>query len=132
MRRFLPTDWLGAPLFLLSWCWATTALSESLSVTAQIEVIHQEKKQNRPAANSGDVVVWLRPAAGGLRSLAAPKTERYRLAQKDKQFTPHLLVVPVGSSVEFPNLDPFYHNVFSLFNGKRFDLGLYEAGTTRA
>jgi hypothetical protein len=40
-------------------------------------------------------------------------------------------VVPVGSSVEFPNRDPFFHNVFSLFDGKRFDLGLYEAGSTR-
>ena len=41
------------------------------------------------------------------------------------------MVVPVGSAVEFPNLDPWFHNVFSLFDGKRFDLGLYEAGTTR-
>jgi hypothetical protein len=40
-------------------------------------------------------------------------------------------VVPTGSSVDFPNLDPFFHNVFSLFNGKRFDLGLYEAHTQR-
>src|SRR5246127_2367910 len=47
-------------------------------------------------------------------------------------FTPHLLVVPMGSQVEFPNQDPFFHNVFSLFNGKRFDLGLYESGTSRA
>ena len=47
-------------------------------------------------------------------------------------FTPHLLVVPAGSSVDFPNEGPFFHNVFSLFNGKRFDLGLYESGTTRA
>jgi len=37
----------------------------------------------------------------------------------------------MGSVVDFPNLDPFFHNVFSLFDGKRFDLGLYEAGTTR-
>jgi hypothetical protein len=51
--------------------------------------------------------------------------------QKNKRFTPHVLVVPVGSVVEFPNLDPFFHNVFSLFDGKRFDLGLYEAGSTR-
>lgn len=42
-----------------------------------------------------------------------------------------LLVVPVGAAVEFPNKDPFFHNVFSLFEGKRFDLGLYEAGSTR-
>jgi plastocyanin len=54
-----------------------------------------------------------------------------RLVQKNKTFQPHVLVVPVGSVVEFPNRDPFFHNVFSLFEGKRFDLGLYEAGTTR-
>ena len=47
-------------------------------------------------------------------------------------FTPHLLVIPVGSVVLFPNADPFFHNVFSLFDGKRFDLGLYEAGSTKA
>jgi hypothetical protein len=46
-------------------------------------------------------------------------------------FTPHLLVVPVGSTVIFPNADPFFHNVFSLFDGKRFDLGLYEAGSSK-
>lgn len=54
-----------------------------------------------------------------------------RLVQRNKSFEPHVLVVPVGSVVEFPNQDPFFHNVFSLFEGKRFDLGLYEAGTTR-
>ena len=41
------------------------------------------------------------------------------------------LVVQAGSMVEFPNRDPFFHNVFSLFEGKRFDLGLYEAGASR-
>ncbi|HTZ96832.1 MAG TPA: hypothetical protein VMB18_10565 [Terriglobales bacterium] len=56
---------------------------------------------------------------------------RPRLTQKNKSFQPHVLVVPVGSKVEFPNRDPFFHNVFSLFEGKRFDLGLYEAGSTR-
>src|SRR6202012_5278776 len=44
---------------------------------------------------------------------------------------PSLIVIPVGGKVEFPNRDPFFHNVFSLFEGKRFDLGLYEGGTTR-
>jgi hypothetical protein len=53
------------------------------------------------------------------------------MVQKDKRFDPHLLVVPVGSMVEFPNRDPFFHNVFSLHNGKRFDLGLYETGSER-
>ena len=53
------------------------------------------------------------------------------LRQKNKSFEPHLLVVTKGSTVDFPNLDPWFHNVFSLFNGKKFDLGLYEAGTSR-
>ena len=38
----------------------------------------------------------------------------------------------VGSSIDFPNQDPFFHSVFSLFEGKRFDLGLYEASTSRS
>src|SRR5437868_1297517 len=54
------------------------------------------------------------------------------LTQKNKTFSPHLLVIPPGSTVEFPNRDPFFHNVFSLFEGKRFDLGLYESGTSRS
>ena len=58
-------------------------------------------------------------------------TQRPHLTQKDKKFDPHILVIPVGTPVEFPNHDPFFHNVFSLFEGKRFDLGLYEAGTSR-
>jgi hypothetical protein len=41
-------------------------------------------------------------------------------------------VIPVGAVVQFPNADPFYHNVFSLFEGKRFDLGLYEAGSSKS
>ena len=54
-----------------------------------------------------------------------------KLTQHNKSFEPHMLVVPVGSVVQFPNHDPFFHNVFSLFEGKRFDLGLYEAGSSR-
>lgn len=77
-------------------------------------------------------VVWLNPRVGPterVQQTASPGN--FRMEQKDKGFRPHLLVVPLGSSVEFPNLDPFFHNVFSQFNGKRFDLGLYEAGSTR-
>jgi plastocyanin len=72
-------------------------------------------------------VVWLAPIAD-----PTPVAPMHAvLAQKNKTFEPHLLVVTRGSTVEFPNRDPWFHNVFSLFNGKRFDLGLYEAGTSR-
>lgn len=75
-------------------------------------------------------VVWLKPLQ---RADPPPALSHrtYTLLQKDRSFIPHLLVVPVGSEVHFPNEDPFYHNVFSLFDGKRFDLGLYEAGSTK-
>ena len=73
-------------------------------------------------------VIWLEP----VQPVAAPVPGNFTLLQKNKMFTPHLLVVPVGSTVAFPNADPFFHNVFSLFDGKRFDLGLYEAGSTRS
>jgi plastocyanin len=78
-------------------------------------------------------VVWLTPQPGSAYEApkVTPRTDgTLRLVQKNKSFEPHILVVPVGSVVEFPNLDPFFHNVFSLFEGKRFDLGLYEAGTS--
>jgi plastocyanin len=74
-------------------------------------------------------VVWLSPVGQSPAELLSPVHTTLR--QKNKAFEPHLLAIPKGSSVDFPNLDPWFHNVFSLFNGKKFDLGLYEAGTSR-
>ena len=79
------------------------------------------------------VVAWLEPLTEvESRPHAAATAHTFTLTQKNKQFSPHLLVIPTGSSVEFPNLDPFFHNVFSLYNGRRFDLGLYQAGSWRS
>jgi plastocyanin len=76
-------------------------------------------------------VAWLTPAQGTTVPPFVSK-EHYTLLQKNRTFIPHLLVIPVGGVVQFPNADPFYHNVFSLFEGKRFDLGLYEAGSSKS
>lgn len=76
-------------------------------------------------------VIWLEPLPG-TPTLPFPVRDHYTLLQKNRMFTPHLLVIPVGSVVQFPNADPFFHNVFSLFDGKRFDLGLYEAGSSKS
>ena len=110
---------------------SASALAQGVEVTAHISIENKTAAQ-KPASGVSDVVVWLTPLQpdANLASMGHPGP--FRLVQKDKMFTPHLLVVPAGSSVEFPNLDPFFHNVFSLFNGKRFDLGLYESGTSRA
>jgi plastocyanin len=81
--------------------------------------------------DASKAVVWLTPVGGTVETPKQRASEIPQLVQRDKSFHPSLLVIPVGGKVEFPNHDPFFHNVFSLFEGKRFDLGLYESGTTR-
>jgi hypothetical protein len=76
-------------------------------------------------------VVWLTPLPGTQIPSFIPQGH-YSLLQKNRTFIPHLQVVPVGAVIQFPNADPFFHNVFSLFEGKRFDLGLYEAGSSKS
>jgi plastocyanin len=117
-------------LCLLIIC-GSLARAQEVTVTADVALVNSGKKNKTRGA--GNVVLWLTPAGSAmLSSLPAPQSSnRPRLVQRNKSFEPHVLVVPVGSAVEFPNRDPFFHNVFSLFEGKRFDLGLYEAGTTR-
>jgi plastocyanin len=53
------------------------------------------------------------------------------MQQIDRRFSPDLLVVPMGSTVSFPNMDPIFHNIFSLSKPKTFDLGTYDKGETR-
>jgi len=105
--------------------------AHAATVTARVAWEDGAGKATR-AHETENILFWLTPVEGGVpASLPAKTSPRLRLVQKNKSFEPHVLVVPVGSLVEFPNRDPFFHNVFSLFEGKRFDLGLYEAGTTR-
>jgi hypothetical protein len=84
-----------------------------------------------PSEDSNQAVLWLVPTKPG--QVARLHTEpRYRIFQHHKVFEPRLLVVPAGSVVEFPNHHPWFHNVFSVSRGRRFDLGLYEAGAQKA
>ena len=102
--------------------------AQQVTLSGRVKLVLGEKEADR--AHAAGVVVWLTP----LDSHAPTKpfhTGPLKLVQHNKSFEPHLLVVPVGAVVEFPNRDPFFHNVFSLFEGKRFDLGLYEAGSSR-
>jgi plastocyanin len=64
--------------------------------------------------------------------LAAADTRHYAMAQQDEQFVPHILPVVRGATVEFPNEDDVYHNVFSLSSAKSFDLGRYPRGASRS
>jgi len=131
-NRRAATRWLAvASVFVaLIAAPAQDAPRQGLEVTAKIQLPQPAKPHQggMPAA-----VLWLKPLTPGLSiPPQAPPHNGYTLAQKNKMFMPHLLVVPAGSVVMFPNADPFFHNVFSLFDGQRFDLGLYEAGKTKA
>jgi plastocyanin len=117
-------------LIVLVMCSGLIVAQQQNTVTASVAVMDGKKAKSRNASN---VVIWLAPAdgAGISPTSASQSSSRPRLVQRNKSFQPHVLVIPVGSLVQFPNRDPFFHNVFSLFEGKRFDLGLYEAGSTR-
>lgn len=117
---------------------AASAQSPRSAVTGQVEVIrHNAGKAVSTPGNAPDrsnVVVWLmlldNATAPPLTTL--PAQQHPQLVQHNKSFEPHVLVIQVGTTVQFPNKDPFFHNVFSLFDGKRFDLGLYEGGSTNS
>jgi plastocyanin len=84
---------------------------------------HEQPEQRRS-------VVYLESAP----SLAFPDIEPQRatLDQRNETFVPHVLAITVGTTVDFPNSDRIYHNVFSLSGAKRFDLGRYAAGRSRS
>jgi plastocyanin len=75
-------------------------------------------------------VVYLEEAPQA--AFETPPPGRARLDQKNETFVPYVLAVTVGSTVDFPNSDRIYHNVFSLSKAKRFDLGRYPRGQSRS
>lgn len=107
---------------------ASVSRGQSVAVTGKFELTDTASARMKDLS---DAVVWLNRLGDSTEAQAPRSQQRLQLLQRNKSFSPHVLVVQVGAPVEFPNRDPFFHNVFSLFEGKRFDLGLYEAGSTR-
>jgi plastocyanin len=95
------------------------AWGQGVSVSGKISVAEKD----RLAEDVGQAVVWLEgrnaePAAPGMGNMST----------EGKQFLPHIVVITAGSTITFPNHDPFNHNVFSLSEPGAFDLGLYGRG----
>lgn len=81
----------------------------------------------RPGVAPATAVVYAEPL-----DAAVPRSAgEVSLAQRSKTFIPHVVAAPVGSTVQFPNHDTIFHNVFSLSAPEPFDLGLYRAGASR-
>ena len=93
--------------------------------------VYPSRRVGRPAPAASEisnVVVFLKepPAHAEVTPMRATIT------QKDEAFVPRVVAVTRGSTVDFPNSDPFFHNVFSLSRGASFDLGRYPRGETKS
>jgi len=113
MKRLLPHLVLAAALFSVS--------SSAAPLTGNIGFV--TKRGQRPLVN--ETLVWLEPAAGKIVRRAPQSVQ---MTTRNKMLVPHVLAIPVGSTVTFPNDDPISHNLFSLSSGNAFDLGLYRKG----
>ena len=89
-------------------------------VAGRVELLGPDGRRS-PAEGA---VVWV----PGLPAGAGPGSS---MASKEKRFEPHVIAVPSGSTVRFPNLDRIFHNAFSQTPGSVFDLGLYRNGASR-
>lgn len=112
-------------------CCAAAALLSATGLSAASlsgRVSFQTKRGQNPAVN--ETLVWLEPQGNVRVTKRAPA--KFQMVTRGKLLIPHILAIPVGSTVEFPNDDPISHNLFSLSNANGFDLGLYRKGAGKA
>jgi hypothetical protein len=127
MRKIQIRPWLLCGISL-----AVGHLHAQSTVPASVSDLHLHVVlSNANKHHPTPAVIWLEPLAPTPGLTFTPQGH-YTLLQKNRTFVPHLQIIPVGTTVQFPNSDPFFHNVFSMFDGKRFDLGLYEAGKSKS
>ena len=112
---------------------AQGAPEAAVPATGDVRVLVTVLGPDRRSVPAAQAVVWVpdagaKPRPGGPFPGSPPAA---RIASKGKRFDPRITAVPAGATVEFPNLDSIFHNVFSLSPGARFDLGLYRNGATR-
>lgn len=113
----------GLPLPIVSLAEAQAAPAKTV-VSGRLTVLD---RGNRSATDVGQSVIWLETTAPA--RMTPGRSETFT---QDKQFLPRVSVVPLGSTIAFPNHDPFNHNVFSLSPEARFDLGLYGRGESKS
>jgi plastocyanin len=108
----------------------SAALAFRLSAgTVSGEVRLMSDSAAHPQKDLSGVAVWLTTPGKAVSRLPQ---RRALMEQKDKKFIPHVLVIETGTTVDFPNLDPIFHNAFSNFNGQIFDLVLYPPGSSQS
>ena len=113
---------------------AAEAQTGSIVGTVSLEEVRRVRRRsaNRYSSGTGTiqqlpVVAYLVGRVGAAPTPGAPA----RMVQQDTAFVPAALTIPVGGTVEFPNEDSFFHNVFSYSESHRFDLGRYPRGESK-
>ena len=115
---------VGALIFALSFmAFGPRAAGSAGSVTGRVILV----KGSSPRADASNTVVWIEGPRGGANPAGS-----LQMAQESKRFVPRTLIVPRQGTVEFPNNDPVFHNVFSVSGANRFDLGLYRSGASKS
>jgi len=99
------------------------------TVTGRIELTDSSSSLVKKQKNYSGVVVWLQALDD---APVYPVKKRVQMLQRNKKFSPHILAITVGTTVDFPNEDLIFHNAFSNFDGEIFDIGLYPPGSSRA
>ncbi len=99
------------------------------SVSGTVELDNSRIESVARGKDYSGVVISLR--AVNLPAPDAPAKHAVML-QKNKMFTPHIMPVVAGTTIDFPNGDPIFHSAFSTYGGQIFDLGLYAPGTSRS
>jgi len=105
----------------------TVAAGEASAAVVNGQISFVTKRGQRPVMN--ETVVWLEPVSG---RTVPPAPVTVEMTTRNKSLLPHVMTVPAGSTVQFPNEDPISHNLFSLSPGNAFDLGLYRKGAGKA
>jgi plastocyanin len=112
-------------------CFSAALLAQAVAATTvggTVQLVDSRDANVRRKSDYSGVVVWME-RVGAPQPAASAKT--VRIVQKAKRFVPHVTAIPVGATVDFPNLDPIFHNAFSNFAGQPFDVGLYAPGTSQ-
>jgi plastocyanin len=98
------------------------AFAEAGPVSGSVKTI------TRPGTPPANAIVY----AERMDAASPRQSGKFTLTQRNTTFQPHVVAIPAGSTVDFPNDDTIFHNVFSLSGPQPFDLGLYRAGDTRS
>jgi plastocyanin len=119
----------AAVLALCPWAAAAGAVVEGTVVLPQARTTPVANQRYEIVSNAGVLATNPPVAVVYLEGSFDGPAERpvKEVAQKDLAFVPSLLAIQTGTKVEFPNLDPAYHNIFSFSPARRFDLGRYRS-----